>query len=175
MLAFSLALVGGLCWFGWAQRAQYLLVVRLHETQEQLREQMARGEALAAEQERTRIARDIHDVLSHSLAVLSIQVQAARHLMSDPERLTAKLDDMAMLIRESMAESRRVVGMTLSFTSSSMPLSTSAFKAGRAEREPAIDRHHLQRTDRGVLPLCRERNAPQRQPSTEGDAAAGLA
>jgi len=111
MLAFSLALVGGLCWFGWAQRAQYLLVVRLHETQEQLREQMARGEALAAEQERTRIARDIHDVLSHSLAVLSIQVQAARHLMSDPERLTAKLDDMAMLIRESMAESRRVVGM----------------------------------------------------------------
>jgi signal transduction histidine kinase len=110
-LAFSLALAGGLCWFGWAQRAQYLLVVRLHETEEQLRKQMARSEALAVEQERTRIARDIHDVLSHSLAVLSIQVQAARHLLSDPARLTAKLDDMAMLIRESITESRRVVGM----------------------------------------------------------------
>ncbi len=111
VLAFSLALAFGLCWFGWAQRAQYLLVVRLHETQEQLREQMARSEALAAEQERMRIARDIHDVLSHSLAVLSIQVQAARHLMRDPERLTAKLDDMATLIRESVTESRRVVGI----------------------------------------------------------------
>jgi signal transduction histidine kinase len=111
MLAFSLALAGGLCWFGWTQRAQYLLVVRLHETEEQLRKQMTRSEALAAEQERTRIARDIHDVLSHSLAVLSIQIQAARHLMSDPARLTAKLDDMAMLIRESITESRRVVGM----------------------------------------------------------------
>jgi signal transduction histidine kinase len=111
ILVFSLVLAGGLCWFGWAQRAQYMLVVRLHETEEQLRKQIARSKALAAEQERTRIARDIHDVLSHSLAVLSIQIQAARHLMSDPARLTAKLDDMATLIRESITESRRVVGM----------------------------------------------------------------
>src|SRR6266853_45502 len=80
LLAFNLALACGLCWFGWTRRTQYLLVVRLHETQEQLREQMKRSEELATERERTRIARDIHDVLSHSLAVLSIQVQAARHL-----------------------------------------------------------------------------------------------
>jgi signal transduction histidine kinase len=111
ILAYSLVLAGGLCWFGWAQRAQHLLVVRLHEAEEQLRNQMARSEALAAEQERTRIARDIHDVHSHSLAVLSIQIQAARHLMNDPARLTAKLDAMATLIRESIIESRRVVGM----------------------------------------------------------------
>lgn len=112
LLAFSLALAGGLCWFGWTRRSQYLLVVRLHEVQEQLREQMARSEELATERERTRIARDIHDVLSHSLAVLSIQVQAARQLVTrDPERLSAKLDDMATLIRESITESRRVVGL----------------------------------------------------------------
>jgi signal transduction histidine kinase len=111
-LILTLLLSGGLGWFGWTQRSQYLLVVRLHETEEQLREQMARSEALAAEQERTRIARDIHDVLSHSLAVLSIQVQAARQLLArDPARLAAKLDDMAALIRESIAESRRVVGL----------------------------------------------------------------
>jgi len=112
MLAFTLALACTLCWFGWTRRSQYLLVVRLHEVQEQLREQMVRSEELAAERERTRIARDIHDVLSHSLAVLSIQVQAARHLVTrDPGRLAAKLDDMATLIRESMTESRRVVGL----------------------------------------------------------------
>lgn len=112
MLALNLALAGALCWFGWTRRAQYLLVVRLHETQEQLREQMMHSEELAAERERTRIARDIHDVLSHSLAVLSIQVQAARQLVTrDPERLAAKLDDMATLIRESISESRGVVGL----------------------------------------------------------------
>lgn len=111
-LAFTLVLAGGLGWFGWTQRAQYLLVVRLHEAQEQLKEQMVRNEELATERERTRIARDIHDVLSHSLAVLSIQVQAARHLLArDPERLATKLDDMATLIRESITESRRVVGL----------------------------------------------------------------
>jgi signal transduction histidine kinase len=112
MLVFNLALAGGLCWFGWTRRTQYLLVMRLHEAQEQLRQQMLRSEELAAERERTRIARDIHDVLSHSLAVLSIQVQAARHLVTrDPERLAAKLEEMATLIRESITESRRVVGL----------------------------------------------------------------
>ncbi len=111
-LGFNLALIAGLCWFGWTRRTQYLLIVSLRETQEQLRKQIARTEELAAERERTRIARDIHDVLSHSLAVLSIQVQAARHLRTrDTERLDAKLDEMALLIRESISESRRVVGL----------------------------------------------------------------
>ena len=108
----NLAVIVGLGWFSWTRRTQYLLVVRLHETEEQLKEQMVHSAELATERERTRIARDIHDVLSHSLAVLSIQVQAARHLVNrDPERLTKKLDDMALLIRESITESRHVVGL----------------------------------------------------------------
>ena len=111
-LMLNLAVIVGLGWFSWTRRTQYLLVVRLHETEEQLREQMVHSAELATERERTRIARDIHDVLSHSLAVLSIQVQAARHLVNrDPERLTKKLDDMALLIRESITESRHVVGL----------------------------------------------------------------
>jgi signal transduction histidine kinase len=111
-LASTLALICLLCWLGWTRRTQSLLMMKLQETQGLLREQMVRGEVLAAERERTRIARDIHDVLSHSLAILSIQVQAARHLRTrDPERLAAKLDDMATLIRESITESRRVVGL----------------------------------------------------------------
>jgi signal transduction histidine kinase len=106
----SLALVGLLCGVGWSRRTQMLLILRLQQTQALLREQTMRAEELAAEQERTRIARDIHDVLSHSLAVLSIQVQAARHLRTrDPQRLAAKLDEMATLIRESITESRRVI------------------------------------------------------------------
>lgn len=101
-----------LCWVGWTRRTQYLLVAQLQEAQAQLRAEMARAEELATTRERTRIARDIHDVLAHSLSILSIQMQAARQLVSrDPERLAAKLDDMASLLRESIAESRRVVGL----------------------------------------------------------------
>lgn len=111
-LSSSLALAGLLCGVGWSRRTQLLLILRLHQTQALLREQTIRAEELAAEQERTRIARDIHDVLSHSLSVLSIQIQAARHLLTrDPGRLAAKLDEMAALIRESITESRRVVGL----------------------------------------------------------------
>ncbi len=112
IVVLNVAAACSLCWLGWTRRTQYLLVVKLQETQEQLREQMVRSEVMAAERERTRIARDIHDVLSHSLAVLSIQVQAARHLRTrDTERQAAKLDEMVILIRESIAESRRVVGL----------------------------------------------------------------
>jgi signal transduction histidine kinase len=112
ILLFSPLLAGTLGWIGWVLRTQYLLVVQLHEVQEQLREHMARSEELATERERTRIARDIHDVLSHSLAVLSIQVQALRPLAARrPEQVGAKLDDMAAIIRESISESRRVVGL----------------------------------------------------------------
>jgi len=108
----SLELACFLCGVGWARRTQFLLVIRLHQTQARLREQTMRAEELAAERERTRIARDIHDVLSHSLSVLSIQIQAARHLrMRDPERLAAKLDEMAALIHDSITESRSVVGL----------------------------------------------------------------
>jgi signal transduction histidine kinase len=103
-LVTMLALAAFICWVGWSRRAQHLLIARLQEVQKQLREQMARAEELAATRERVRIARDMHDVLAHSLTVLSIQVQAARQLVHQkPERLLAKLD--------GMAESRRVVGL----------------------------------------------------------------
>ena len=90
--------------------------------QAQLRAQMARAEQLAATRERARIARDMHDVLAHSLTMLSIQVQAARQLVhQQPERLAAKLEDIAALLHESIAESRRVVGLLRETTTAALP------------------------------------------------------
>jgi signal transduction histidine kinase len=103
------ALIG---WVAWTRRARHLLIVELQMVQAQLRAQIARTEELATARERARIARDIHDVLAHTLTILSIQVQAARQLvLHNPEKLATKLDDMAALLRESIAESRRVVGL----------------------------------------------------------------
>ena len=95
-----------------AQRTRHLLISRLEKTQAQLREEMGRTAELAAARERARIARDVHDVLAHSLTVLSVQVQALRQLVhDDPERSAAILDQMAEVLRESQAESRHVVGL----------------------------------------------------------------
>ena len=67
----------------------------------------------AALRERGRIARDMHDVLAHSLAGLSLQLQAARAVAAK-EAVTANvlgpLDRAADLARDGLAEARAAVG-----------------------------------------------------------------
>ena len=111
-LVLPLFIVTIVCWITWTRRTRHLLIIELQQVQEQLRQQIVRTEELATTRERARIARDIHDVLAHTLTVLSIQVQAARQLaQTHPDKLPTKLDDMAVLLRESISESRRVVGL----------------------------------------------------------------
>jgi signal transduction histidine kinase len=93
-------------------RSRSLVVLKLQATQAQLQVEMQHTAELAAARERTRIARDMHDVLAHSLTVLSIQAQAARQIVTQqPEQAAHLLDEMAEVLRESIAESRRVVGL----------------------------------------------------------------
>jgi signal transduction histidine kinase len=67
----------------------------------------------AALQERGRIARELHDVLAHSLAGLSVQLQATRAIAAranvEPTVLEP-LDKAAALARDGLAEARAVVG-----------------------------------------------------------------
>jgi signal transduction histidine kinase len=101
-----------LAWIPFSIRARAQVILRLQRTQQQLEAEVARTAELAAARERARIARDIHDVLAHSLTVLSIQAQAARQIVTQqPERAAAMLDDIAAVLRESLSESRRVVGL----------------------------------------------------------------
>lgn len=97
---------------GFATRSRAFTLKDLRETQARLRAEMTRNEQLAVTRERARIARDMHDVLAHSLTLLSVQTQAARQLVrQDPERAAKMLDEMAAVVRESAAESRRLVSV----------------------------------------------------------------
>jgi signal transduction histidine kinase len=72
----------------------------------------ARQEAAALE-ERGRIAREMHDVLAHSLAGLSVQLQAVRAVAARegaPAVLTEPLDRAAELARDGVHEARAAVG-----------------------------------------------------------------
>ena len=77
---------------------------------EQLRLDSQRAAGLAAAEERERIAREIHDVLAHTLTILAVQVGAVKRLVSrDPERAQQQLELIAQLTRDGLAEVRRSV------------------------------------------------------------------
>jgi len=64
-------------------------------------------EEVAAEQERVRIARDMHDVVAHSLAVVVAQADGARYLGSkDPAAMDAALATIATTAREALSDVR---------------------------------------------------------------------
>ncbi|MDO5495718.1 MAG: histidine kinase [bacterium] len=73
-------------------------------------EEQARAQRLAAlEAEQARLARDVHDVVGHSLAVILAQAQSAEFL-DDPERLQQTLENIAASARTSLTDVRQVLG-----------------------------------------------------------------
>jgi two-component system sensor histidine kinase DesK len=66
--------------------------------------------ALAAERERARIARDMHDLLGHSLTTVTVKAALASRLVdSDPARARAEMQDVERLTREALADVRATV------------------------------------------------------------------
>ena len=66
---------------------------------------------MALLREREQFARDVHDVLGHSLTVVTVKTELARKLLeSDPTRAAAELDDVLSLARESLTQVRSSVG-----------------------------------------------------------------
>src|SRR5690625_42575 len=60
--------------------------------------------------ERDRVARDVHDVLGHSLTVITVKAELAERLIdADPEAAKAELAQIRSMTRESLAEIRATV------------------------------------------------------------------
>jgi signal transduction histidine kinase len=76
---------------------------------ERLRAEQRRGDVL---DERTRLAREIHDVLAHSLGALGIQIQAAKAMLTDHgdvERAVETLTTAQRMAADGLTETRRAV------------------------------------------------------------------
>src|SRR5690606_6491429 len=76
---------------------------------ERERENRAR---IAVAEERARIARELHDVVAHSVSVMVVQASAAqRALRRDPDRSEEALEQVAATGRQSLVELRRLLGL----------------------------------------------------------------
>ncbi|KAB1930720.1 sensor histidine kinase [Micromonospora sp. ALFpr18c] len=107
------ALVTGAVWLvALNVRTRRLYVLSLEERASTLeREREAESRAAVAE-ERTRIARELHDVVAHSMAVMIVQADGARFMLDrDPEQARTAVKVVADTGRQALEEMRRLVGV----------------------------------------------------------------
>lgn len=79
------------------------------EQAEREREERARQ---AVAEERARIARELHDVVAHQMAVMTLQAEGARRLTGGSDaRVAAALDTIRQTGHDALTEMRRMVGL----------------------------------------------------------------
>jgi signal transduction histidine kinase len=104
-------------WFAWIAGTSFSVVACLFGRQQrdlvlQLREAQADLAQRAQAEERTRIARELHDVIAHSLTVSLLHVASARlAVRDDPADADRALAEAERLGRASLEEVRHAVGM----------------------------------------------------------------
>ena len=97
---------------GRAVRTRTRLTEELHEASMLEEEAHEREVAAAAAGERRRIAREMHDVVAHSVSVMVVQAGGARRILDrDPARAVAAAEQIERTGREALAEMRRLLGV----------------------------------------------------------------
>jgi signal transduction histidine kinase len=106
-----LALV--LAWtVGVTVRTRRAYVAALEARAELLEREREENARLAVALERGRIAREMHDVVAHSVSVVVVQAAAAERLVeTDPERARQAMRDVAATGRQALTEMRRLLGV----------------------------------------------------------------
>ncbi|MGW2424396.1 sensor histidine kinase [Streptomyces sp. NPDC001709] len=133
------------------------------------RTQLARQTTITAEErarralleERSRIARELHDVVAHHMSVISIQAQVAPHLVENPsEELQENLAGIRNNALEALTELRRVLGVLRS--------------EGPDEPGGADDTHRLSAPGTGPAPDAPQPNLARLDALIENTRAAGV-
>ena len=138
------------------------------------REENAR---LAVEEERNRMARDLHDILGHSLTVITVKAELAGRLMdADPARARAEVADLERLSRDALVDVRRAVeGFRELTLPGELARAREALRSAGIEADLPGSAEDVPSDMREVFALGRARGGHQRDPAQRCDAVHGAA
>lgn len=101
-------------------RANVRLLLERVELAERTREEEAQRRA---EQERLRIARELHDIVAHALTTINVQAGVAKHLRErDPGYTEGALETIENASHEALQELRAILGVLRDSTDGEAPL-----------------------------------------------------
>jgi two-component system sensor histidine kinase DesK len=108
--------IGGLLYLGlslsgtWWMPLQPVLFAGLIDMVQRFREERAKAEQLAVENERLRFSRDMHDIIGHSLSVMTLKTQLADRLIErDPGQAREEIRQLEELSRQALEDVREAV------------------------------------------------------------------
>ena len=109
---FPILMTGAFCAAGRTARSRSRLAGELHEAAVRANERRAVAAERAVAEERKRIAREMHDVVAHSMSVMVVQAGGARRILErDPLRAREAAELIAATGREALVELQRVLGV----------------------------------------------------------------
>lgn len=154
----------GLHWHNWAAPALFTPIIGvmvMHYTQRrrltlrllQTQSDLARMAQIA---ERERIARDLHDLLGHTLSVIVLKSELASRLAeSDTARAVAEIRDVERISRDALSEVRAAVrGYRSSGLAAEVESARQALRSAGIELECQLEKVPLPPAQEGVLAMA---------------------
>ncbi|MFI5998499.1 sensor histidine kinase [Streptomyces sp. NPDC051362] len=122
-------------------RTRRLYVAALEDRASTAERERAHLAQLAAAEERAEIARELHDVVAHSLAVMIIQADGASYaIQTDQDKAYKAMQTIAGTGRDALEDMRRIVDVLRGTRESGAEFDADRRRVGLAHLEPLVER-----------------------------------
>ena len=120
------------------RRQRAYLAGRQEQAERQAREQMARARRASSE-ERLQIARELHDVLAHTMSLIAVQAGVANYVVTrQPEEAARALSSIEKISRSALREMRALLGVLRNEETAAEPGAAGNRDVGRLVPAPGL-------------------------------------